>query len=419
MNVGVAEIDITPDFSVELSGFASRLHASVGVLEPIHARALYLHDEQTGEKLLWIACDVIALRGQFVEEFRAWAKDVRGLEGRQVLLCATHTHTAPATINLNGAGRFSAKYEELLRQKLQDVAQRATAQSEQCRVVCASAALELAIHRRGPASAHTDPVVWAIGFRRDDGTFAAAVVNYAMHPVALGSSEERISPDWCGAAAHAVHATLPGKPITLITNGAAGNLNPPTVGVPPLEVARMGRAIGHAAANALKSSIDATNSPLRVKSISVPLPLDSLDTAGVHKTVHSTIASIQPGWEWETIFQYAVSAWGSEMTRQVEGGGGREASIEIQAIQLGDLNIVAINGELFSRFTQLVRQRSGRKLFVVGYANAAFGYIPSREAYEEGGYEVDQAHFFYNSFRPRKGSLELLADRAVELVNSM
>jgi hypothetical protein len=69
-----------------------------------------------------------------------------------------------------------------------------------------------------------------------------------MHPVALGSAEERISPDWCGAASTAVHAQLPGKPITLITNGAAGNLNPPIVGVPPLDVSRMGRQIGHAAA---------------------------------------------------------------------------------------------------------------------------------------------------------------------------
>ena len=59
------------------------------------------------------------------------------------------------------------------------------------------------------------------------------------------------------------------------------------------------------------------------------------------------------------------------------------------------------------------------RLFVAGYANAAFGYIPTREAYAEGGYEVDAAHFFYNSFRPLPGGLEMIAQRAAELVLSI
>jgi hypothetical protein len=81
--------------------------------------------------------------------------------------------------------------------------------------------------------------------------------------------------------------------------------------------------------------------------------------------------------------------------------------------------ILAISGELFSRFAAMLRQRVSKPLFVVGYANAVFGYIPTREAYEEGGYEVDQAHFFYNSFRPKAGSLEMLVDRAADLINGM
>ena len=60
--------------------------------------------------------------------------------------------------------------------------------------------------------------------------------------------------------------------------------------------------------------------------------------------------------------------------------------------------------------------RADAPVFVVGYANAVFGYIPTRQAYAEGGYEVDTAHFFYNGFRPKIGSLEMLAERAAELV---
>ncbi|MDG6146387.1 hypothetical protein NF717_12155, partial [Lactococcus formosensis] len=59
--------------------------------------------------------------------------------------------------------------------------------------------------------------------------FSAAVLNYTMHPVSLGHVDRRISPDWCGAASRALSESLPGKPIALVSNGAAGNINPPAV----------------------------------------------------------------------------------------------------------------------------------------------------------------------------------------------
>jgi hypothetical protein len=428
VNVGVAEIDITPDFPVDLAGFASRASQSVGVLEPVKARALYLDDPSTGERLLWIACDVIAFAGDFVAALREWAGEALKLEPRQVILSATHTHSAPATVDLTGAGRFSGRYATLLRRRLEEVARQAAGKTEPCRIVAAEAPLDLAVHRRGPGDRHTDPVVWGLGFARDDGSFVAAMLNYAMHPVALGPGEERISPDWCGAASHATQAGLPGKPITLVTTGAAGNLNPPAVGVTQLEVSRMGRSIGHAAVAALKSAAPATPAPggetsagLRVQSVTVPLPLDWMEPAQIQKVVHEAIAGIKPGWEWESVFRYAVSAWGGEVTRQVQAGGGREHPIEIEAVKLGDaVTIVVSGGELFSRFIERVREQvgTGRRVFVVGYSNAAYGYIPARESYPEGGYEVEQAHFFYNSFRPKPGGLEMLADRAAELVRA-
>src|SRR5213078_4275915 len=98
---------------------------------------------------------------------------------------------------------------------------------------------------------------------------------------------------------------------------------------------------------------------------------------------------------------------------QVAAGKAREVPIELQAIRIGDVTIVTVNGEMFTRFTAMLRDALGPHIFTVAYANSAFGYIPTREAYAEGGYEVDTAHFFYNSFRPKPGGLELLAERAV------
>jgi hypothetical protein len=123
---------------------------------------------------------------------------------------------------------------------------------------------------------------------------------------------------------------------------------------------------------------------------------------------------------WGEPFRVALKAWRDSMKRTIDVHGGRDVPIEMQAVRLGDVTIVTVNGEMCTRFTDYVRRGLGSEnLFVVAYANAAFGYIPTREAYAEGGYEVETAHFFYNSFRPGAGGLELLAERAIELVKSL
>lgn len=115
----------------------------------------------------------------------------------------------------------------------------------------------------------------------------------------------------------------------------------------------------------------------------------------------------------------ALDDWREQMKRQVAEGRGHDAAIELQVIRLGGTFIVAVNGEMFTRFTAGLREMIGPDLFVVAYANSAFGYIPTREAYAEGGYETDTAHYFYRSFRPLPGGLELLRDRAGEMIREM
>src|SRR5215204_6425992 len=114
MNAGAAEADITPDFEVELCGFALREQPCTGVLDPIFARGVYL-DDGPDHRLLWIVADVLALDGVFVRDFRAWAAQEFCLRPEQVMLVATHTHFAPATITLNAAGAKSEPFIRWLR----------------------------------------------------------------------------------------------------------------------------------------------------------------------------------------------------------------------------------------------------------------------------------------------------------------
>src|SRR5437868_12430122 len=98
MLMGKSRIEITLYPGVELSGFAARTQPSIGVLDPLFAKALYL--AEAGERLLWIHCDLVGFDRQIVLGFRRWARETLGLRETQVMLSATHTHSGPCTIRI-------------------------------------------------------------------------------------------------------------------------------------------------------------------------------------------------------------------------------------------------------------------------------------------------------------------------------
>lgn len=409
MIVGAAQVDITPTTTVDLCGFAARTNPMAGVLDPIFAKALYLSDGN--EKLLWLNLDVLALSHEFVRDMRNSSR-LLGIE--RVLLSATHTHAAPATIELMGCGERNPEYLKKLHDDCLQAAKTAIARSEDAKLVFTQTELNLAIDRRGKPSAHVDPVLSAVGWKRANGEFVATLANYPMHPVTLGSPNRMVSADWCGATAEQIRQSLPGNPITLVTNGACGNLNPPARPVRPDQMREVGNRVASAIATPLASAY-ASSESLRIAIDHVDLPLDWVESEEIDRIATARIGEFE-NTEWAKPFRHAITVWRDRQKALIAAGKGKSIDIELFAVDLGPVMVLAISGELFSRFTALLRERFTKPLFVVGYANAAFGYIATREAYEEGGYEVDQAHFFYNSFRARPGGLEMLAERAVNLL---
>ena len=412
MNVGVAEADITPQTPIDLSGFAARTQPSIGVLDPIFVKAVYLAEKNA--RLLWLSFDLIALSESFVNEIRNWAK--RELQIDHVLLCATHTHAAPQTIGLLGCGEMDAAFLQALKDHTMSAARHAVQNAQTAQLVFTQTNHLLALHRRGPASAHVDSTVSAIGFRHANGDFSAVIVNYPMHPVALGHVNRKISTDWCGTAATQLTESLPGKPIALITNGAAGNLNPPGQPMPAETVFGYGKQIADAIAPSLLAA-KPSESNLRIAVDHVELHLETMTVDEIDRHVVQRKDQFNQT-PWADRFPAVISAWRDTQKKLLASGKGKSVSIELFTIDLGPTIVIACSGELFSRFTAILRERIAKPLYVIGYANTAFGYIASKEAYTEPGYEVDDAHIFYNSFRAKAGGLELLADRATVLVKT-
>jgi neutral ceramidase len=415
MKVGISQVDITPAPGVELSGFAVRPQPSLGVLDPLFAKALYLEDED--ERLLWMHCDLIGFTPEFVTTFRRHVAAQLGLRADRVMLSATHTHSGPCTVRLRECGQHDRAYEEHLLPRLCAGAGVAASRAESCQVFAVEAPIALAVDRRARTSAHTDPRIAAVGFRRHDATWIALLVNYAVHPVALGPGNRNISADLHGQAAAALTNEMPGRPLVLMTNGACGNLNPPAVGVPFAQVSRWGCEIAGAISGRLNAVSAGASQQLRVRSRCVSLPLDVLHGSELDAYVERSLQSAPFQAAWGERFQRAVADWHRSLRAAANNGlHASTQEVELMAVEIGETLLLGVNAEVFSRFAADLRRAAARPVYVVGYANGVRGYLAPAAAYAEGGYEVDAAHFFYGGFRYQTGALEQLMDEAAAFV---
>lgn len=417
LRVGGAQVDITPTPGIELCGFAARTQPSSGLLDPLRARCLYL--EQGSERLLWAHADLIGFDRNLVVAFRQMAHQRFDLAPDRVLLSATHTHAGPATLHLQEAGAYEPAYAQFLLRRLEVAASAALARTEACSIVVAEGQCDLAVDRRGGAAAQTDPRVGAIGFRRADGTFAAALINHAMHAVALGPGNRLISADVPGRTAAALAHRLPGGPLVLATNGACGNLNPPALNVPSAQIEAWGQLIADAVAGPLAAARPDPTARLHVCARVVPVPVEVLTPAQIDAYAARVLGVSDAMAAWGQTFHRAVAGWQQRMRGVVRQGAAEHREAELFGVLLGTVALVGINAEAFSAFTTQLRARTDGAVYVIGYANGVLGYLPTRAAYAEGGYEVELAHLFYGDFRPRPGALELLAGQAAELVTAL
>jgi len=62
--------------------------------------------------------------------------------------------------------------------------------------------------------------------------------------------------------------------------------------------------------------------------------------------------------------------------------------IELQGIRINDAVFVAVPAEVFVEIGLHLKQTASHKIFIVGIANGYIGYLPTKVAYEVGGYEV-------------------------------
>src|SRR4051794_1678688 len=94
MQVGVARIDITPDYPIRLSGYGARRTNSEGVAQKIFAKALAFGSDKEDASILFTV-DNCGVPGSVTDEVAARLKKRTGIPRERIALCSSHTHSAP------------------------------------------------------------------------------------------------------------------------------------------------------------------------------------------------------------------------------------------------------------------------------------------------------------------------------------
>ena len=104
------------------------------------------------------------------------------------------------------------------------------------------------------------------------------------------------------------------------------------------------------------------------------------------------------------------------MRKELASHQGEVRKTWLQAMLIGDVAFVAVPGEFFTSLGVEIKRRSPfRYTYIVELANDYIGYIPDKEGYRSGGYQVWTG---YHSFI-EEGAGEAIVDEAVRMLMSL
>ncbi len=417
MKTGSSEKLITPLMPVELSGYIGRIQPSTGKYDELYARVLFM--ESKGTKIAWINCDLLAFSNRHAERIRQLAAVTLDINIDNVILSAIHTHSGPATVKLRKCGDVDPDYIIYLETQIIEAVREAAASLSTVDIYFSETSLDsISRDRRMQANRHVDNKLPITAFVKADNTYDAILINFTMHNVGLSAVNRNISADIAGYAANWVKSHLPGQPDVLITNGGCGNIDPVDRADDYSAVEKLGKILGEKIIEGLADSAPIHDESLEISFDKIELPFAELSSGEVAAMLenHHKYFLTQADSYMNSCVYAAMREWARDTIGLInEGKKPESGELFFQIIKIGPLSYVGINAEVFSPMADTLRKETGQgQLYIVGYANGCIGYLPPKEIYKEGGYEIESAYKFYASFMIRSGGFEKLQEAILE-----
>ena len=401
LKAGFGRTDITPELGVRLGGYGVEVRPGEDILDRLHATAMVL---EQGETLFAVInLDWIYIEEETVDRIRSGVNQRTGIPAMNVTVSASHTHSAPNTLNFWGWGeRENAYIDSVLPEVIRSVE---LAKENLCEVQAGFAVTNsfAGVNRRGITESGAfhfladpdgsfDPTMTVVHFRVESEE-VGILVHYGAHPTAMGNNR-LVSRDWCGVMKDRIESQF-SAPV-LFLNGAIGDVGPRT------NMRHTGGLSGGAGDGihsirevGYRAASDAIRALLSIKEWRSDLPLEVLNEEVFlpYAPLMPLADAVREVARWEP----RKEEWGEPMCEYKHHQAVVEAHQQpllagrkfVQTILcIGPLAILPMPGELFSGISLRLRRGSPFQYTLsCSVTNGSLGYIPTREARHRGGYE--------------------------------
>lgn len=422
---GAATSNITPDIGLDIvGGFvpAPLTH----VHDELHARCLVLDDGKT--KLALVVCDLLGLHRSVAIEARKHIESATGIPAGNVLISATHTHSAASAIGDAPRGYFSDRelndYQRFVVRRIVDGVRRANHQLAPAEVGYGAVDVpEHVFNRRWfmkpgtvpvtpfggttdqvkmnppggspnliePAGP-TDPTVSFVAVREPSGRLISVFSAYSLHYVG-GVGPGHISADYYGMYCEALKKLQPrgeSDPpfVAIMANGTSGDINnnnfrTPRPGKPRYEQMRyVAEDVANKVHGALAHIKWQATAALAARYRELPLAWRKVDDEllkwAVETMAEALSIPIQPD---------IATVYAGRIQRLSQAS--PETKAPVQVLRIGEICIGTTPCETFAETGLEFRKRSPfPQSFMVELANGYYGYMPTSRHFELGGYET-------------------------------
>jgi len=410
---GFSRLDVTPPLGAPLAGYAKHRPAST-VLDPLELNAVAFSDGEN--KAVLITADFLYVMENAATKIRDMIAQRCEIPADHVFMQGLHQHTSirvGTKPHLGNMGYGDEEYLSVLYRKYCDVAQMALADLQEATLETAEQETPEPLsfirrYRMADGTVRTNPgrgnpdVVGPIGqsdntvrllrLKRKDGP-EIAIVNFSTHPDVIGGT--RISADWPGFVRRYTEAGLPGVKCVLV-NGAQGDSN--HIDLADVEKKKVGYKhsayMGRVIVDTVLEIWNKTQPRQTGKILGfVEMKLIPTNTRGMER-VEECLELRQ-----------RINAGLAEAPKEMGKLGEfhricnlpRETlyqKVPVSVLGLGDVAFVGFGGEPFTQYATAARE-AGKELYVITacLTNGGQGYLPTTEAFEEGGYEAASSSF--------------------------
>lgn len=423
---------ITPEKPMWMSGYAARNKPSEGKVHDLYAKILIIQDVK-GQKVVIITTDLIGITPALRDPIAARLESEFKIPAAALLMNASHTHCGPelregkATRRGLGSdrGAEAREYTQGLVKKIIATIGKTLSKLEPVTLKYSYGRAGFAMNRRLPTtkgvsnSPHpqgpVDQRVPVLSVRRIDGSIVAALFGYACHNTTL--SFYQFCGDYAGFAQEYLEADHPGM-VALFMMGCGGDQNPY-----PRRSLDLAKQHGRALANAVEVALSVRQPRMIHGPLGVAMDDVELEFA-TPPTREELLKQKERGNKYEKSHAESLLA-------QLEERGGIQTryAFPLQVIQFGtDLTLVAICGETVVDYSLRLQKdlKTGFGavedvepiIWVAGYSNNVFGYLPSLRVLKEGGYEGSGAMTYTSYPGPFTDSVEKrVVSKIEELTN--